>query len=1340
MKRFKIITMLVLILMTVSVGAVYLFKTLDTTKGLTCSQVNCIRKDSRGYMWFGTPAGLYRYDGYTFKNFQCDPQDGSSLPDSYINSIQEGMDGELWVETSTGYCIYHPQSESFERDMKAAFAKMGINTAPTLVFIDKHKNLWAYTPNKGVDCYNMQQQLLYNFGYTDNSTGIPQGNIVAMCESQEGTILAYDNGRIVCCDVMHQQHTLWSNQTLADRGMKPNKYLKVFCDSRDNIWLYGSGTLLLYNKNISKWDTEIGSRLGFLGLGTDKSVNGMSEDKNGNLWIATDRDGLLKMNVYSYEVENVEPESMNTNAKIAGSVKIQSVYVDDTNLLWVGTQKYGVAYWGKNIYKFDGNAIGDVSAMCEDGAGKIWYGTEDDGVLGYNGPIASKKVTAMAYTKDGSMWVGSMQNGLTRIKNGQAHIYSVINDSSRTVIDDHINDLQTDRSGNLWIATAGGLQVFNPNMNTFSTYTKENGKLMTNNITSLFYTKDNRLLVGTADGLLVMRLSNNEMTYYTGNSTNLKTFTNNYITQVFEDSRGLFWIGTREGINIFNEETDSLKYITENKGLCNNSICGITEDKNKNIWVTTSNGASRIVVERNSAIESFNYGLYNYDTSDGLQSNEFNNGALITRTNGEVVLGGIYGVNWVMPGNEMTKGGLPKVMLTQLFIGEEEVETGHEYQGRVPLNQALNECNKIELENGENTFTIKFAAGNYNQSERLQFIYWMEGLDDGWHNGDALKHGVTFTDLGSGTYTLHVKAVSADGSVSNQERTLKIIIDRPWWMSWWMILCYVIIGVLVFFVWKFGLKKFSDMWMRKKAVIHELMLQRDEIKDASDELRQPMARMTSIIGDLAEQETTIEGREKLNSLHSQVLQLITRISEMQISLDDPKEKAKNRAYDKLEMGNDGQIALPGNDNQDELTYEIKPQKKELPTLRFLVIMIDDNEEFLRFMSARLNDFYTFQTYNDINKAASDLEDLKVDLVICKQNMEGMTGSDLCNKLKMNMRTQNTKFVLMTDMVLAPADIKKMNITLSADDYLAKPFNIQEAIIRFNRILGIGDIDINNLIENDSISGDEKFLEWQNSSMTRASINYDDIDGNDGKESENSEEKKTAEANPFPFTKTDQTNTPVPKPKKKNTERIIRRPTDEKEEEPEAYSPFNIGGSLFNNDTDDESHENRYQEAIQAAFENNLEADGNEDEEEEQNDDMLATTDSGNMNNINAELDSNYSMASATDQQLMRNIEQYVMQNMSRGQLNMEEMAAAMGMGRVPFFHKITNITHKTPAELIRNLRLKHACELLVRTTINMNEIAQNTGFLTSENFIHVFKEKFGITPLEYRMNNRTKKR
>ena len=114
----------------------------------------------------------------------------------------------------------------------------------------------------------------------------------------------------------------------------------------------------------------------------------------------------------------------------------------------------------------------------------------------------------------------------------------------------------------------------------------------------------------------------------------------------------------------------------------------------------------------------------------------------------------------------------------------------------------------------------------------------------------------------------------------------------------------------------------------------------------------------------------------------------------------------------------------------------------------------------------------------------------------------------------------------------------------------------------------------------------------------------------------------------------------------------------------------------------------------------------------------------------------FSMLDATDQQLLLNIEQYVMQNMSRGQISLEEMATAMGMGRVPFFHRVRNITNKTPAELIRDMRLKHACILLKRTNINMSELATNIGFLTAENFINIFKEKFGMTPLEYRLKHR----
>ncbi|MBQ6379480.1 MAG: helix-turn-helix domain-containing protein [Prevotella sp.] len=1258
MKTIKKLLIALMLTLPLAVVADYLFKTLDAREGLTSSQVNCILKDSRGYVWFGTPAGLYRFDGYTFRNFQSDSQDGSSLNDSYINSIQELLDGNLLIETSSGYCVYHPQTETFERDMKQYFARMGIETIPTVVFIDRHKNLWGAISNKGVVAYNQQQQLLFEFGYTNDAMGVPQGVVSSISECQDGAIIVYDDGRMVCCDVMHQQHTVWATTVPPSAKKRKNKSLKAFADQSDNIWLYGQGTLCMYNKNTESWDTSMGERFGLTDMGVDRNINGMAGDKSGNIWIGSDQLGLMKMNVNTHETEAVKPRNINENPQYVDHVSIQSVYVDDTDLLWVGTEKSGVAYTGQLIFRFGARHLGDITAIAQDANGTIWYGTSDKGVVDYNGPLASMKVSAMTTTPDGSVWVGSKRNGLTRIKGGNATIYSLAKDSSATLIDDHVNALCTDKIGNLWIATNGGLQVYNSKMNTFSSYTRENGKLNTNNITSLYYNKDgrsNNLYIGTAEGLVILNLSSTDKTILTGNVSNLKSFTNNYITQILQDSRGLLWIGTREGLNILNMENDTLNYLTEKQGLCNNNICGIAEDKNHNIWVTTSSGVSRIVVQRNHEEGSNNFGLYNYTTADGLQSNEFNPGAIMTRQDGNVLLGGLYGVNWMLEKTSDEKTALPRVMLTQLYIGEEEIITGHEYEGRVVLPQALNETNRLELGQSQNTFTIKFAAGNYNQSERLQFMYWMEGKDDDWRNGNALTHGVTFKDLSSGQYTLHVKAISAEGAVSNQERTLVINIERHWLLSWWMILAYVIIVVVLLYFWRIGIKQMSVIKARKKAVIDELAMQREEIKAASEDLRQPMARMTSIIGNLSEKEKTLEEREQLNALHSQMLQIITRVSDMQTNLENPEAKAKNAVHDRLELNGRGEIELPEIVNQT-LTSESSRSRAALdaPTMKFTVVMIDDNDDFLKFATSRFKYIYNFHAYNDIEKAAEDLEEMRCDLVVCKQDMDGITGSDLCNQLKTSPATQRVKFILMTEGTLTPQDMRTQNITLSADDYLSKPFNLQDATMRFNKVLGLGPIEMNsNLIE----GAETRMLEDRNASMTTATENYDLT------------EYKPAASN-----------------------------------EPDADDPMNIVETKVIKRTN--------QLPVQLV-------------EEETQESME-----------NAESMSDYSMLDTMDQQLLKNIEQYVMQNMSRGQISLEEMASAMGMGRVPFFHRVRNLTNKTPAELVRDMRLKHACILLKRTNINMSELATNVGFLTAENFINIFKEKFGMTPLEYRLKHR----
>jgi AraC-like DNA-binding protein len=249
-----------------------------------------------------------------------------------------------------------------------------------------------------------------------------------------------------------------------------------------------------------------------------------------------------------------------------------------------------------------------------------------------------------------------------------------------------------------------------------------------------------------------------------------------------------------------------------------------------------------------------------------------------------------------------------------------------------------------------------------------------------------------------------------------------------------------------------------------------------------------------------------------------------------------------------------------------------------------------------------------------------------------------------------------KFILMTDTVLTPQDMRSKNITLSADDYLAKPFNMQEATMRFNTVLGLGAVQMDsNLIE----GAETRRLEGQSSSMTTATETMDA-----------GEIESTALA------------------------------------EVSADDPMNKVDTVVKNPRSQQTATNNLPEGIK----------GYDDEEE------------GGGND--------FSMTDAMDRQLLKNIEQYVLQNMSRGQISLEEMANAMGMGRVPFFHRVRSLTSKTPAELVRDMRLKHACILLKRTNINMSELASNIGFMTAENFINIFKEKFGMTPLEYRLKHR----
>jgi hypothetical protein len=148
----------------------------------------------------------------------------------------------------------------------------------------------------------------------------------------------------------------------------------------DNIWLYGQGTLFKYNKSANTWDTSISEQLGLTNVGVDRNINGMAGDRAGNIWIGSDQMGLLRYDINTHKVEPVQPINMNDRQMRHETVSIQSLYVDDTDLLWIGTEKSGVAYSGQYIYRFASLLNGDITAIAQADSGKVWYGTSDNGV------------------------------------------------------------------------------------------------------------------------------------------------------------------------------------------------------------------------------------------------------------------------------------------------------------------------------------------------------------------------------------------------------------------------------------------------------------------------------------------------------------------------------------------------------------------------------------------------------------------------------------------------------------------------------------------------------------------------------------------------------------------------------------------------------------------------------------------------------------------------------------------------------------------------------------------------------------------------------------------------
>ncbi|HJG12502.1 MAG TPA: response regulator [Bacteroides xylanisolvens] len=856
----------------------YQFKHLEVSDGLSNNSVNTICKDRDGFMWFGTTTGLNRYDGYTFKIYQHAENDPGSLPDNYITDIVEMPDGRFWVNTGRGYVLFDKEQDCFITDVTGFMKNLESGGVPEQVFVDREGNTCLSVAGEGCYRYKEGGKRLF-FSYVEHS--LPEHGVTQIAECSDGLLLIYNTGLLVCLD----RATLaikWKSDEIK-KYIPAGKTIEfsLFVDRDNCIWAYSLMGIWAYDCGTKSWRTDLTA---IWSSRPDVIIHAVAQDIEGRIWVGKDYDGIDVLEKETGKVTSLVAHD--DNGRSLPHNTIYDLYADRDGIMWVGTYKKGVSYYSESIFKFNMYEWGDITCIEQADENRLWLGTNDHGILLWNRSTGKAEpfwrdaegqlpnpVVSMLKSKDGKLWVGTFNGGLYCMNGSQIRSYK--EGVGNALASNNVWALVEDDKGRIWIASlGGGLQCLEPVSGTFETYTSSNSALLENNVTSLCWVDNNTLFFGTANqGVGMMDMRTREIKKIQGQSGNVK-LSNDAVNHVYKDSRGLVWIATREGLNVYDTRRHvflGLSFVAEAKG---NFIAAITEDQERNMWVSTSRKVIRVTVASDGK-GSYLFDSRAYNSEDGLQNCDFNQRSIKTLHNGIIAIGGLYGVNVFAPDHIRYNKMLPNVMFTGLSLFDEAVKVGQSYGGRVLIEKELNDVENVEFDYKQNIFSVSFASDNYNLPEKTQYMYKLEGFNNDWLTLPLGVHNVTFTNLAPGKYVLRVKAINSDGYVGIKEATLGIVVNPPFWMSWWAYLLYAVGLVIVLFLARYRMLKREREKFHLQQIENEVA-KNEEINNmkfrfftnVSHELRTPLTLIISPLEGML--------KETTDELQSTRLQLMYR--------------------------------------------------------------------------------------------------------------------------------------------------------------------------------------------------------------------------------------------------------------------------------------------------------------------------------------------------------------------------------------------------------------------------------------------------------------------------------
>ena len=366
-----------------------------------------------------------------------------------------------------------------------------------------------------------------------------------------------------------------------------------------------------------------------------------------------------------------------------------------------------------------------------------------------------------------------------------------------------------DMWGNIWVGVLGGGAVrIDKHTGQQRSFTTENSVLNTVWTNSISTASNGWILLGNSEYYALIHPGNFKVingTFPQDNS--LKAITvSTATTQAVWDSRGLLWQCSPSGVVIYDRKTGQKTLLDMKSGLYGSNAVSVTEDTQHTMWVATDHGLSNITPQKQED-GTWTFTIRNFNDRDGLQPGPFNQRAIFCSRSGELLLGGQDGLDIISTLKLGNGDNQEKPVFSGLVLFDQEVEVGVPYDGRVILDEALDMQRKIRLHYGENQFTIHMASDNGGVNNATRFIYQLHGFNDKWIKTTAVNPDITYMSLPPGSYTLCVRMLKDDGTMGEQESQLDIIIESPWYSSWWMWTLYALVVALLVLIWKYAAKK-----------------------------------------------------------------------------------------------------------------------------------------------------------------------------------------------------------------------------------------------------------------------------------------------------------------------------------------------------------------------------------------------------------------------------------------------------------------------------------------------------------------------------------------------------